>query len=259
MLDQIIERRKSSTAHRYSVSFAQTLSEVRDAQRLRYAVFSGEMGARLIGPEPGVDEDHFDAFCKHLIVRDARTCDAVGTYRILSPHAARAAGGYYSDQEFDLHRLAHVASRTVEVGRSCIHPDYRAGTVISLLWGALTQYVIAHSYEYFIGCASISIADGGYAASTIYREVAARHLAPLEYRVVPRCPLPLKALRPGARCELPPILKGYLRLGGYVCGEPAWDPDFHSADLLVLMPMARFDPRYLRHFLGVARTLTEAA
>ncbi len=260
MLDRRVERENTAAAaHRYEVSFARTLREIRDAQRLRYAVFSGEMGARLIGPEPGVDEDRFDAFCKHLIVRDTRSGEAVGTYRILTPLAARAAGGYYSDQEFDLSRLAHIAPRTVEVGRSCIHPDYRAGTVISLLWSALTQYVVAHSYEYFIGCASISIMDGGYAASRIYREVAARHLAPPKYRVVPRCPLPIKELHSDARSELPPIVKGYLRIGGYVCGEPAWDPDFHSADLFVLVSMARFNPRYLRHFLGVARSLAEAA
>jgi putative hemolysin len=259
MLDQIVGRREFSTARHYSVSFARTLREVRDAQRLRYAVFSGEMGAQLRGPEPGVDEDRFDAFCKHLIVRDTRTGEAVGTYRILTPHAVRAAGGCYSDQEFDLSRLAPIAPRTIEVGRSCIHPDYRAGTVISLLWSALTQYADAHSYEYFIGCASISIADGGYAASTIYHEVAARHLAPPEYRVVPRCPLPLEYLHSHARHALPPILKGYLRIGGYICGEPAWDPKFQSADLLVMMPMARFNPRYLRHFLGNACTLAEAA
>jgi putative hemolysin len=257
MLDQVVERRRPSCAHRYSVSLARTLGEIRDAQRLRYSVFSGEMGARLIGPEPGVDEDHFDAYCKHLIVRDAHTGDAVGTYRILSPSAARAAGGYYSDQEFDLARLAHLAPRMVEVGRSCIHPEYRTGSVISLLWSALAQYMVTNSFDYLIGCASISIADGGYAASTIYREVAARHLAPAELRVTPRCRMPLEDLRSDTRGVLPPLLKGYMRLGGYVCGEPTWDPDFHSADLFVLVPMTRLDPRYLRHFLGIAGSLNE--
>jgi len=256
MLDRAAERDKSVAGHRYEISFARSLNEMRDAQRLRYAVFSGEMGARLVGPEPGVDEDRFDAYCEHLIVRDAGTGEAVGTYRILAPHAARKAGGYYSDQEFDLSRLAHIAPRMVEVGRSCIHPDYRAGSVISLLWGALAEYMVAHAYEYLIGCASISIADGGYAASTIYREVAARHLAPPEYRVVPRCRLPIEELHSDTRRALPPLVKGYLSLGGYVGGEPAWDPDFHSADLFVLVPMARLNPRYLRHFLRVAHSLT---
>ena len=258
MLDRAARREKSVAARRYQVSLARSLGEVRDAQRLRHAVFAGEMGARLVGPEPGIDEDRFDAFCEHLIARDSRTGEAVGTYRILSPHAARAAGGYYSDQEFDLSRLAHVAPQMVEVGRSCIHPDYRAGSVISLLWGALAQYMVARSYEYLIGCASISIADGGYAASTIYREVAAHHLAPPEYRVVPRCRLPIEELHSDTSRELPPLVKGYLHLGGYVCGEPAWDPDFHSADLFVLVPMARINQRYLRHYLGVARSLAEA-
>lgn len=259
MLDRRARRENKVAAQRYEISFARSLDEMRDAQRLRYAVFSDEMGARLVGPEPGVDEDRFDAYCEHLIVRDARTGDAVGTYRILPPPAARDAGGYYSDQEFDLSRLAHLAPRMVEVGRSCIHPDYRSGTVISLLWGALAEYMVAHSYEYLIGCASISIADGGYAASTIYREVAARHLAPSEYRVVPRLRLPIEELHSDAHGELPPLVKGYLRLGGYVCGEPAWDPDFHSADLFVLVPMGQVNPRYLRHYLGAARSLAKAA
>jgi putative hemolysin len=258
MLDPRVESGNSIEARRYEVSFARSLSDIRDAQRLRYAVFSGEMGARLVGPEPGVDEDRFDAFCKHLLVRDARSGEAVGTYRILAPHAARAAGSYYSDQEFDLSRLAQLAPQMVEVGRSCIHPDYRAGTVISLLWSALAKFMTDHAYEYLIGCASISIADGGYTASTIYREVAARHLAPPEYRVAPRCRLPIEDLHSDARGELPPLVKGYMRLGGYVGGEPAWDPDFHSADLFVLVPMARLNPRYLRHYLGIARSFAEA-
>jgi len=259
MLNRTPHLGNTVAAHRYEISLARSLDEVREAQRLRYAVFSGEMGARLVGPEPGVDEDRFDAFCEHLLVRDARTGEAVGTYRILVPRAARAAGGYYSDQEFDLSRLRHLAPRMVEVGRSCIHPDYRSGTVISLLWSALARYMKAHGYEYLIGCASISIADGGYAASTIFREVAAHHLSPPEYRVVPRCRLPIEELHSDAHGELPPLVKGYLRIGGYVCGDPAWDPDFHSADLFVLVPMSRIDPRYLRHFFRVAHSLAEAA
>ena len=258
MLKRTVQLDKPIAAHRYEVSFARSLKEVREAQRLRYAVFAEEMGARLVGPEPGVDEDRFDAFCEHLLVRDARTGEVVGTYRVLAPPAVRAAGGYYSDQEFDLSRLAHLAPLMVEVGRSCIHPDYRAGTVISLLWGALCEYMASRSYEYLIGCASISIADGGYAASTIYRELAVRHLAPPEYRVVPRCRLPIKDLHSDARGELPPLVKGYLRLGGYVCGDPAWDPDFHSADLFVLVPMSRVNHRYLRHYLRLARALADA-
>jgi putative hemolysin len=231
------------------------MEEVREAQRLRHAVFAGEMGARLSGPEPGVDEDRFDELCDHLLVRDAASGEVVGTYRILAPSAAREAGGCYSSREFDLARLEHLLSRSVELGRSCVHPDHRSGAVISLLWSGLADYIARGRYEYLIGCASISLADGGGSAAAIYREVAARHLAPLEYRVFPRCPLPIADLHAGARGAVPPLVKGYLHVGAWVGGEPAWDPDFNTADLFILMPLARANPRYLRHYLGTGHAL----
>ena len=237
---------------RLSVRVARTTGEVREAQRLRYLVFAEEMGARLTGPEPGVDEDRFDEFCDHLIVRDLPTGEVVGTYRVLSPRAAARAGGYYSEQEFDLGRLVHLRPGLVEVGRSCVHPEHRTGAVIALLWSALGDYMRDGRYTHLIGCASISMADGGHAAAHLYREIAERYLSPLEYRAFPRLPLPLERLHGESAAELPPLLKGYLRLGAWVCGEPAWDPDFNTADLLVLLAMSRLDRRYARHFVGDA-------
>ncbi len=237
---------------RFSVRLARTAAEVREAQRLRYLVFAEEMGARLTGPEPGVDEDRFDEFCDHLLVRDLGSGEVVGTYRILPPRAAVRAGGYYSEQEFDLGRLVHLRPGLVEVGRSCVHPDHRTGAVISLLWSALGDYVRDGRFTHLIGCASISMADGGHAAARLYREIATRYLAPLEYRAFPRLPLPLERLHGESAAELPPLVKGYLRLGAWVCGEPAWDPDFNTADLPVLLAMSRLDRRYARHFVGDA-------
>ena len=109
--------------------------------------------------------------------------------------------------------------------------------------------MLDHGYDHLIGCASISMADGGHAAASIYRRLS-ESMSPLEYRVFPRCPLPLDALRDDTPAELPPLIKGYLRAGAWVCGEPAWDPDFNTADLPILMPMARLDGRYARHFSG---------
>lgn len=237
---------------RFTVQLARTAAEVRAAQRLRYAIFGDEMGARLGGPEPGVDEDRFDAHCDHLLVREAHTGEVVGTYRILGPRAAESARGYYSEQEFDLARLAHLRGTLVEVGRSCIRADYRNGAVITLLWAGLARYMLARGHGYLIGCASIGMADGGRTAASVYRRIAARHLAPLEYRAFPRLRLPLERLHEGGGVELPPLIKGYLRLGAYVCGEPAWDPDFNTADVLILLPMSRVSARYARHYLGDA-------
>ncbi len=198
---------------------------------------------------PGVDQDRYDAFCEHLIVRDENSGAVVGTYRILSPEKANKIGSYYSEGEFDLTRLQHLRPKMVEIGRSCVHADYRTGSTIALLWAGLAKYMLENRYEHLIGCASISMADGGHAAASMYKRLG-EHMSPLDYRVFPRCPLPLAALNNEQPAELPPLIKGYLRAGAYVCGDPAWDPDFNTADLPILMPMSRMDSRYARHFTG---------
>jgi len=233
----------------YHVGLACAESEILEAQRLRYHVFVDELGANLHNRIPGVDHDLYDPFCEHLIVRDESQGRIVGTYRILSPSSARSVGSYYSESEFDLVRLAHLRERMVEVGRSCIDPDYRSGAVISLLWSGLAFYMVKNRHDYLIGCASISMADGGHNAADVYTQLADKHLAPHEYRVFPRYALPFEKLKTGQPAELPPLVKGYLRVGAYVCGEPAWDADFNTADLLMMLPMSRMNPRYLRHFV----------
>ena len=233
---------------RLHVGLAENEHEILAAQKLRWRVFAEEMGARLPSRTPGIDRDIYDAHCDHLIVREEATGRVIGTYRILPPQAARRAGGYYSESEFDLTRLAYLRPQLVEVGRSCIDPEYRTGFVISLLWSGLARYMKQNGYGYLMGCASIGMRDGGHNAAGIYNSLA-EQMAPLEYRVFPRCPLPLARIEAAPQPELPPLLKGYLRAGAWVCGEPAWDPDFNTADLLVLMPMVRVQDRYARHFV----------
>ncbi len=242
---------RESTLHRpsYHVGLARSESEVLAAQKLRYRVFGEEMGARLSTRQPGVDQDIYDPYCQHLLVRDEANGRIVGTYRILTPGAASQVGNYYSETEFDLTRLAHLKPQLVEVGRSCIDPDYRSGAVISLLWAGLAQFMAHNHYSYLIGCASISMADGGHNAANVFTQLIDEHLAPLEYRVFPRTRLPFERLVTGVKAEAPPLLKGYLRAGAWVCGEPAWDPDFNTADLLLLLPMSRVSSRYAKHFV----------
>jgi putative hemolysin len=229
-----------------SVRLAYGASEVLEAQKLRYRVFAEELGARL--PPGGVDRDLYDPYCEHLIVRDEQRGRIVGTYRILAPEKARRVGSYYSEGEFDLVRLRHLRNRMVEIGRSCIDADYRSGAVIGLLWSGLAAYMRENRHEYLIGCASVSMADGGHNAANLYLSLADA-LAATEYRVFPRCPLPFEQLADGRPPELPALLKGYLRAGAKVCGEPAWDPDFNTADFLLLLPMSQVDRRYARHFI----------
>lgn len=233
---------------RLHVGLAQCESEIREAQRLRYRIFAEELGARLPTRMPGIDIDLYDPYCEHLIVRDEANGRIVGTYRILSPQSAKRTGGYYSENEFDLTRLQLLRQGMVEIGRSCIDPDYRTGGTIALLWSGLAHYMTQGGYRTLIGCASIGMGDGGHIAANLYRRLG-EHMAPPEYRVFPRHPLPVEQLFNGQPAELPPLIKGYLRAGAYVGGEPAWDPDFNTADLLIMMPMARVDERYARHFI----------
>ena len=239
--------RKARNLH---VGLATCETEILEAQKLRYRVFADEMGARLATRTPGVDRDIYDPFCEHLSVRDEAAGRIVGTYRILSPAAARKVGGYYSENEFDLTRLQHLRGRMVEIGRSCIDADYRSGAVIALLWSGLARYMQENGYDHLIGCASVSMADGGHTAASLYNRLREKHLAPLEYHVFPRYPLPIASLRSDLETEAPPLIKGYLRAGAWICGEPAWDPDFNTADLPILLSINKVDERYARHFMG---------
>ncbi|MEU6140715.1 GNAT family N-acyltransferase [Streptomyces sp. NPDC047081] len=237
---------------RYTVSLARDEADVRAAQRLRHDVFAGEMGALLATPQPGHDIDAFDAYCDHLLVREEVTGQVVGTYRLLPPERAAVAGRLYSEGEFDLSALAPIRGGLVEVGRSCVHPDHRDGAVIGLIWAGIARYMVAGGHEWLAGCCSIPLADGGALASATWDRVRAKYLAPEEYRVRPLLPwIPSAAAAPAAQAELPALLRGYLRLGAWVCAEPAHDPDFGVADLYVLLSMRRVNPRYLRHFLSL--------
>lgn len=234
---------------RFKVYLAVDDAEIAEAQQLRYQVFAQEMGAVLPSAHLGRDIDPFDHLCDHLLVRDTVAGAVVGTYRILPPDSAKRSG-YYSEQEFDLSRFHFLRPRMAELGRSCVHPAYRSGSVIALLWLGLADYMVRHGFDYVIGCASIGMADGGHLAASVYRQVSKKHLSPVEWRAFPRNPLPLESLDHGAPGLPPPLIKGYLRLGALVCGEPAWDPDFNTADLLMLLPMQRINHSHMRHFVN---------
>ncbi len=247
----------AATAALLETVWARHLDEVRAAQRLRYRVFVDEMGARLsppAGTPPGHDADAFDDHCEHLLVRTAATGDAparvVGTYRVLTPWAARRAGGFYSEGEFDLQPLAALRPTMVELGRSCVAPDHRDGGVILALWAALGSFMQRNGLDTMIGCASVGMRDGGHLAASLWQQLIASHPAPPALQVTPRLPLPVAALARPLAVEPPPLIKGYLRCGARLLGAPAWDPDFNTADLPLLMRLADLPPRYRRHFLA---------
>ncbi|MCE4558206.1 GNAT family N-acetyltransferase [Roseateles cellulosilyticus] len=249
---QRIERTVASP--RLSVGWARSEAEVREAQALRYQVFAVEMGARLAPPPAGspsgLDVDLFDAYCEHLLVRagveDGEPGPVVGTYRVLTPAAARRAGGLYSDTEFDLTRLRALRPRLVEIGRSCVHADHRSGGAIIALWGALAEFMARNGLDTVIGCASVSMRDGGHFAASLWKQLAATHLAPIDCQVRPRLPLPIDHLRQDLVVEPPALIRGYLRCGARLMGEPAWDPDFNTADLPLMLRTADLPARFRR-------------
>ncbi|MRW92858.1 GNAT family N-acetyltransferase [Duganella sp. FT80W] len=248
MQTSIIQADARATSGKLVLSMASTPEELREVQRLRYKVFIESMGLSALQRADGLDSDEFDEHCDHLIVRDSDTLMVVGTYRLLSANRARKLGRLYSEGEFDLGRLNNIRSRIVEAGRACIHPDYRGGSVIMLLWSGLAEYMRRENAEFLVGCASISLADGGHNAVAVYQQLIAKNLAPVEYRVTPHLPFPFSKLEAAQKPQVPALLKGYMRSGAWICGDPAWDPDFESADLFLLMPLANLDTRYARHY-----------
>jgi putative hemolysin len=211
------------------------------------------MGARLPLVVEGHDIDLFDDYCEHLLVKDDASGEVIGTYRLLTPAQARRLGSTYTDTEFDLTRLRSIRERMVELGRSCVHPEHRQGSVILALWGALAEFMHQNSLDIMIGCASVPMMVHGVAspqtAASIWHQLRQTHLAGIEWQVRPRLPLPVDMPLDGVSVEPPALIKGYLRLGAKVLGAPAWDPDFNTADLPMMMRLQDLPSRYRKHFL----------
>ena len=236
-----------------TVQWARHLDEVRAAQKLRHDVFVHEMGAKLPVIVEGHDIDLFDDYCEHLLVKHQHSGEVIGTYRLLTPTQARRLGSTYTDTEFDLTRLRSIRERMVELGRSCVHPEHRQGSVILALWGALAEFMHQNSLDIMIGCASVPMMVHGVAspqtAANIWHQLRQTHLAGIEWQVRPRLALPVDMPLDEVMAEPPALIKGYLRLGAKVLGAPAWDPDFDTADLPMMMRLQDLPTRYRRHFL----------
>jgi putative hemolysin len=255
------EETAAKPAPALEVVWAQHLDEVRAAQRLRYTIFAEEMGARLDSPVAMHDVDRFDDYCEHLLVRDVSDSPrhglVVGTYRLLTPVQAQRAGGLYTETEFNISALDCLRPSMMEIGRSCVHEDYRSGAVIMALWSAMGQFMLRNKLDSLVGCASIPMqgaSDGihGNLAASVWRKVSERHLADPAWHVHAHTPLPVDELDSSLDAEPPVLIKGYLRMGAKVLGAPAWDPDFNTADLPMIIRLDDLPSRHRKHFLGTA-------
>jgi putative hemolysin len=234
---------------RLALEIATTPHDIGAAQRLRHQVFVDEMGARAVAGDEGRERDFFDLWCEHLIVRNRASGDVVGTCRLLTAEKASRLGTFCAEREFDLTRLAPLRSGLAEVGRFCIAADHRTSGAIMLLWSGVAALMRERGATHLISCASISMADGGTSAAAIYTRLARRFLAPIEYRVTTRSPLAALAHPIPSIATIPPLIRGHLRVGGWIGEGPAWDPEFNAADLLVFLPRARLEAHRARHCL----------
>ncbi|SDH75064.1 Putative hemolysin [Pseudomonas flavescens] len=221
---------------------------LREAQALRFRVFSAEFDAKLKGAEQGLDQDDYDPHCQHIGVRDLNSGELVATTRLLDHQAAAGLGRFYSEEEFALHGLPHLQGPLLEIGRTCVDSAYRNGGTIAVLWAELAEVLNEGGYRYLMGCASIPMQDGGIQAQAIMQRLRERHLCTENLRAEPKTPLPALALSGNVIAEMPPLLKAYMRLGAKVCGEPCWDKDFQVADVFILLKRDELCPRYARHF-----------
>lgn len=239
----------------FHVRMAQTPDDLLAAQRLRFDVFVRELGGT--GPSvdhaAGLERDDLDAYCEHLLLVD-RTHDAVvGVYRLMGPEQARRAGRYYCAGEYNLGPLLSSDRRLLELGRSCVHRDYRGGMAMHHLWSALARYVAEHEIDVLFGVASFRGTDVQALAAPLSL-LHQRHLAPPELRVRALESAfqdmnlidPDQLDRKAAMVQIPSLIKAYLRLGGYV-GEGAFvDHEFNTTDVCLIMDTARLSQRQAR-------------
>lgn len=236
-------------AKRLECFVADSQDLIKEAQVLRYRIFAKEMGAKLKSEAEGLDYDEVDNYCDHLVVYDNTTNKIVGYTRLLTDQQAEQLGRFYSQSEFNLDHVLALPGRFLEIGRTCVDPDFRGSAVLTTLWSALVEYALKGQFNYLLGCASITPGPSGFAVDAVYRNIDAKNIAPASLQVTPSIPVPAELRCGRDESGIPPLLKAYLRFGALICGEPCWDEDFNCMDLFVLLPLDQLQERYSKHYM----------
>ena len=240
----------------FLVKIAKAEQEKTAAQRLRFEVFNLEMNEGLSSAwETGLDRDQYDEHADHLIVIDRNNGKVVGTYRMLKKSVANFNGGFYSEGEFDLANLKQLPDEILEMGRSCVHKDYRSNGVINYLWAGIAKYLELTKAKYMFGCGSLHT-HNVEEVSEIYSYLKSKYYADQKFRVYPLQKYIVPGLKDDAPIKdsrtiikkIPPLLKGYFRLGALICGEPALDSEFGTTDFFILLPTEQITKRYQNHY-----------
>jgi putative hemolysin len=259
--DETAAAAQHAAGPRYTLLLSTDPGLIDAAQRLRHEVFTSEPGFELERTSDGRDVDQFDEFCDHLLVREDNSGELVGCYRMLPPPGAIAAGGLYTATEFDVSALDALRPSLVEMGRAVVRQDHRNGGVVLLMWAGILAYLDRCDYDYVTGCVSVPVDGGngeplGAQLRGVRDFVRRRHAS--EYTVRPYRPVTvggrgLDDIEPPARLSVPPLMRGYLRLGAKVCGDPAHDPDFGVGDFPALLDKRQADVRYLTRLRSVSQ------
>ncbi|WP_170532957.1 GNAT family N-acetyltransferase [Ruegeria atlantica] len=243
----------------FSIKLAQTEDELRAAQRLRYDVFVRELGGggEMVDHDAGLERDKFDPYFDHMLAIDDLTGEVVGVYRLLPGERAAELGQFYSEDEYDLTVLKQSGRKLLELGRSCVHRDYRGGTAMYHLWNGLAAYVNERDIEVLFGVASFHGTDVQELAQPLSM-LHHNHLAPPDLRVRAQPEVfesmdlvaPSDLDRRAAMVQVPALIKAYLRLGGFV-GEGAFiDHSFNTTDVCLILDTARMNERQKRIYGG---------
>ena len=249
MVTESQQRNELKKENRFVVSLATAHDNIEACLRLRYQVFANEHGAQLSSAGTGLDKDYFDNYCKHLMVYDNETKQVVATTRLISGEDTKFTNGFYSETEFNLQNILDIPGRFMEVGRTCIHSDFRRGAVLALLWQGIARLVSLCKVDYLIGCASIPLSGGERYIASVMHHLRTHHFIASDKHVQPLLPLPRTEVNNIDDVILPTLLKGYLRQGALICGEPYWDAQFGVADVFILMDTDKITKRYQKHFI----------
>jgi L-ornithine Nalpha-acyltransferase len=243
------------------VRVAVSAAEIDAVQSLRYRVFYQEMGAKADAATASSrrDRDAFDAVADHLLVLDHAigegAAGVVGTYRLIQREAAARLGHFYSADEYDIAPIMSFPGRILELGRSCVDAAYRSRVAMQLLWRGIAAYVFHYQIDLMFGCASLhGIDPDALAADLTY--LYDNHLAPpaLRPRALPHRYVEMRRMLPGqfdpkrVQAQLPPLIKGYLRLGGFVGDGAVIDRQFNTTDVAVVVKTDLVTDKYYRHY-----------
>jgi len=233
----------------FHVSLAQTMTNLTECQRLRYLVFNREMGEGLADSDrSGLDRDRFDWVCDHLMVRDITSGRLVGTYRMQTGYRAKGNLGYYSEQLFDFSPFEPLRGEILELGRACVHRDYRNTTALSMLWRGIASYALLCNARYLVGCSSITSQDEREGIA-LYATLKDKHLVEPLLRTEPRPEFRCQDCDPLTAPPRPPrLFRAYLDNSARLCGPPAIDREFKTIDFLTLMDLQHLPDRVRSRF-----------